>query len=824
MYGLGPRRRSLFTFVLAVVLSFYCSCPTLYADGESEEKNFAEKTDKINAPIVFYLEALDSYRYFPPTAGNIQRQIVLLKAQSRLTPNWELPWRLLYGIYRALGKTDEAIECIQKLLSLEPRNSYLQLQYIETFASRYQVLEAKEEYYRSLLSNPELNPDVQGYVNLKLAELSYEQYDWDSMRRYLDIAVRRCPYCLRAYDLYNELVVYDKGRNYSVDFILGLQIRRCVAQLELNPFDITAAIELARISSELNYPEGLDVWRDYIFKMAAKVGGDNYKLPKDVVFALAEAYINVGLGSKADELLELVRPLITSSTGPSIGGMTDTGIYSGNNISDVVKFLMLKALAEECKKLEGSAGSVDERFSLLRVSNRYVEELGKLVDSREHLESLSPDLISKVAIFYYLNVSDLSRAARLAELAYKKDSNSVLASLAYALILVDVGQVSKAEELVSRISASDNEPLYRLFMAKLKIASGEDRKKTLSFIEDSLRTVLYGIVRIKLNSLAAEYGIKGIMPNIDDSMEAIKVSVYKANRLVELSTDKLIDVNFNIVSDFSEGDIPQVVVSIKNISGVDLIIGDGGFISPYMDIVVGCGEDKEKGHLRIHFNGNRILPSDSKGITIKEPFWPIVSDVSQNKTFEDFISRLSSDIKFLDAEAEVSGIAYLPDARIVRIWKSRSIRCILPELSNQIAAMVLFKLNEADLPRDKIWNFARLVRLVLLRQDLLDYRDKIVDAIAKEIVRQTDPYILAPLVWACGHEDAIKNIKKEYLDNLFNALGRAVANKDWVVRLLAVDSIGGLQGSKARRLFEHLSEKDPYDLVRQLATAYLLLD
>ncbi len=725
---------------------------------------------------VFYTEAIQSYHsrmlsQTPVPPGVIQREIVLLKAQTKITPHWIKPWNALVDIYISLGQYNQAINGIEKLLHFNPYDSSIQIKFIQALLTRYQTMESESEFYQNVLKHYKFNPEVRSSIYLKLAELSYEVYEADRAKRYIQYALKEYPQNVGAYELYSQ-IISEGVKNINEDF--SWQIKENIARFEANPFDIIPAIELAKISAQLGLPKYVRMWSDCVFKIR-KEFASNTDLPDEMILQLAEAYTVANLPKEA---IKLLKSLKTYSEDANI------------------KLSMLMIIADSLR------GGKD-------ISRRYTAKLVELVDDKTRLDRLSAEMLSRLSLFFNFNLNDIKRSTRLATLAYKKDAQNPLSTIAYTLALIYGGEFKEARKIIDQVDK--RLPIGRLIWVKLLIAEGKiDEAKSL--IRNALKTVPYGFIRKEFVKIAKQYKVDVISPDLSEARKLLTEND-KIKKYLFLDHRKLLELKLSLKGQLSDGQVPKLSATCKNISGVTLISDTFGLIRPVVEITITAQSVNNNFIIEIPLNQRLILEPNNtvSNSSLLNLAIPVGKDM---ESFDSFIANISRRTRFITIGGKVYGTVLLPEPKRIVLCEFSPIKSLLPLIDGRTALSVIAQLRHNDLPAD-IWTLVRKIRWILISRNLRKYRDKLMSAIAYQIGNQTDTNRLSAFVWSAGFAGRGNA-------ELLNALGKCITHKSWLVRFFAVDTIGKLQGRGAEKLYRFVSEKDSSELVRQLATSYLL--
>jgi HEAT repeat protein len=112
------------------------------------------------------------------------------------------------------------------------------------------------------------------------------------------------------------------------------------------------------------------------------------------------------------------------------------------------------------------------------------------------------------------------------------------------------------------------------------------------------------------------------------------------------------------------------------------------------------------------------------------------------------------------------------------------------------------------------WDAAQLAKWILMKADLADRKPALIDDMLRQVSAECSDSTQAAFLWALRSAGDDPKI--------INAVAGRLQSKSWLVRLMAIDTLGKLQDKSAKKIFEFYAANDCDDLVRKLCAGYLL--
>jgi hypothetical protein len=731
-----------------------------------------------------FLEAWHLSQKDQPQAGDLQRQIVFLNAQTRLTPDWADPYRQLTDAYLQVGRMELAKKACQKYLVHQPLNVAGQMQLINIELQQYQMAEVRRQYLEQILnSRKDLLPEVISDLYRQLAQIAYENFQNDRAAKYLEFAIKRDGQNLKARQMIRNMVEADR----QADSLQALwaEIGEYQARVMTNPRDGYAAFKLGILAGKAGMPQLMQDWLAYAEKVRAAYDPTG-TWPETLTLEEAESNLAAGRPKAAVSLLEKYLSLTPPDTKPNQG--------SREYLQTQTRILLW-------------IGAVKLKDEKMARTQR--EWLDRLADLLKH-STVDPPQICLVSLFYsvYGEIGgkvNPAVALMLAQNALKAEPENRKAKLALALALARSGETKQSSALLTGLD-KPADPLIMLGQTLVQI----NNKKEIparDLLARALDKTPYGPLRECLVKMADRLALT-TRPVPDFS------KIQKLFKLVNpknLTFRNLCRLTVKTQGDFAKGETVEVIGTLVNTADFPITIGSGGIISPSCVVEIRTlPAGNTKFFLDIPIDSRQILPP-GKAITFTALLEQAVC-LDRKMNWDGFVPGLSGTPAVTDISLQGKIYTQVTLARTIEAIAAQSplVTFQTPQLTPALGSQLKTLLAE---PIKDPWPLARLCRWVLEAKSLKAHHASITDKMIgqlKTVNNETRP----AFAWAL--RSAVPN------PELFNALAGLLNSKDWFTRLMALDTLGQLQGKQAQNLFQAFAVKDPDDLVRQLSTGYLL--
>jgi hypothetical protein len=731
-----------------------------------------------------FLEAWHLYQKDQPQAGDLQRQIVFLTAQTQLTPDWAEPYRQLTDCYLQVGRMELAKKACQKYLVHQPLNVAGQMQLINIELQQYQMAEVRRQYLEQILNGrKDLLPEVISDLYRQLAQIAYENFQNDRAAKYLEFAIKRDVQNLRARQIIRSMVEADK----QADSLQALwaEIGEYQARVMTNPRDGYAAFKLGTLAGKAGMSQLMQDWLEYAEKVRAAYDSTG-TWPETLTLEAAESNLAAGQPKAAASLLEKV----LSATPPE----TKPNQSSREYLQTQARILLW-------------IGAVQLKDEKLARTQR--EWLDRLADLLKH-STADPAQLCLVSLFYsvYGEIGgkvNPAVALALAQNAIKAEPENRKAKLALALALARSGETKQSLALLTGLD-KPADPLIMLGQILVQI----NNKKEIparDLMAKALDKTPYGPLRECLVKMADRLALTTRL--VPDFSKIHKL--FKQVNPKTLTFQDFCRLTLKTRGEFAKGETVEVTGTLVNTTDFPLTIGPGGIISPSCVIEIQTiPAGNTKFFLDIPIDSRQILPP-GKALTFTALLEQAVC-LDRKMNWDGFVSGLSGTpaVKEISLQGKIYSQVTLARTTEAISAQSPLVTLQTPQLTPALASQIAGLLTE---PIQDPWPLARLCRWVLETKSLQAHHTSITEKMIGQL--KTGNNELRPaFAWAL--RSAVPDA------DLFNALAGQLNSKDWFTRLMTLDTLGQLQGKRAQNLFQAFAVKDPNDLVRQLSTGYLL--
>ncbi|MFA5863084.1 MAG: HEAT repeat domain-containing protein [Phycisphaerae bacterium] len=741
-----------------------------------------------------YLDAVHLFQKENPQTADIQRQIVLLNAQTRLTPDWLLPYRQLIDIFLQIGRLDQALIADQKYMAHQNQNAFAQLQRINIELPLYQTAEARRQFLEQAVNDNNLLPEVISEIYYGLAQIAWQNYENERAKKYLEFAIKRVGQNLKAYRMLRMIAAADKNAGPIQN--LYEQIRETQAMVMVNPLDAQAVLQMAILAGKAGLVDQMQTWRNEAEDIRKTFTPDQ-NWPDNLKLDLAESLLAVNQPKKALALLLQLLPGLATTT-PATKPATDS------NFPNEIRARILIMLSAQ-------------KFGSRQMVAQHRQWLDQFAESEAKQTTASPDTLALASIFYSVYGDELINAGSnpilvltLAQKAVKIGPENPAAKIALAIALAKSGVDKEASKLIKDLDQPANPfiMLTQIFIHVNKNQLPQARELLVKSLANSpcgpLRDALLNLApKIKLNNPPTLNfaGIEQLYKQFDPEYFKLPPQYQKICKLDLASR-----------GDLSKGQSVELTATLTNLGRVALTIGPDSTITPECVVEIQpVPSDNTSFFIYIPIEARQIL-SPNKTISQSALLGQAVSPNSKLQ-WDRFIANHKNQIKQVSVQAKVYTTVMAAKPVEILLAQSASLKIDLPKIDRKSAASVTESLKELAI-RDP-WDLANLAHWHLLAEDIKDQHPALVSALVNQLQKSKTSNILAASAWALRFAPNPDSA-------LFNALGKHLNSKDPLTRLMVLDTLGQLQGKTAQPLFQVYAVKDPDNLVRQLSAGYLL--
>ncbi|NLE28043.1 MAG: hypothetical protein GX629_00055 [Phycisphaerae bacterium] len=728
-----------------------------------------------------YLEA-QAVSYFPSLSrADIQRQLVLLSSQSRLTPSWPPIYREIAEISLNIGRGDLAERALRKFHSLQNNSVMAQLELINLEVRGISTIEGRRQYLENKLKQTDLLPEVISDIYRQLAQISWQNFENERARKYLDLAIRRVPQNLSAHELLRRIVRSD----HTTTPIRELEVRigELQGRLMTNPFDAQAAIEMAVICGKINVPERMRFWLDYSNRLGS-VTDDLVAWPIDLRLEVAESFLAIGDPERAVKILTalLAQPTSLPATSPSEN-------------ADPYPLLHARVL------LALAAGKLGDNNIVAKQHEQLLEFADKVL-AQKHGPASSV-ILAVIYFTLYAEQPDYLRAVSLARIARQTSPNDPMTAIALALPLAIIGEGVESEALLNE-SREPNHPLVLSARAFIE-SNKKNSDKARELLTRAAMVTPYGPLHDYLLKAAERLGVsipeKPALGDLDR-----KIDQFDARYLSLATGEKLVgEITLNARGRLDRGQLVDLEVAFTNRSEVPLAVGPGSLIHPFFVLEFTPVNSRTK-------NFVYYLPIEARQILEPGKSIDATMLLDQIEGWDDFVIQRDPAISRVTLQARLMTIVPFGKTSTVTLAQSPIVAIELPTLDRSSAQGLIERLNKPVL--NDSWGAARLARYFLRSPGLQDRHAAIIDGMLKQLDVKNPDSTRTAFIWA------MRTARPD--EPIINALASQLKSKNWFVRFMTLDTLGVLQGKTANKLFEFYAADDCDELVRQLSTGYLL--
>jgi tetratricopeptide (TPR) repeat protein len=731
-----------------------------------------------------YLEARSLSHVQTPQRADAQRQLVLLLAQARLTPSWPLVYREIADVSLKIGRGDFADRALRKYHTLQTNSVMAQLELINLELQGLANTEGRRQYLENKLQQTDLLPEVISDIYRQLAQISWQNYETERARKYLDLAIRRLPQNLVAWESLYRIVRSDKNATPIQE--LEVRTGQTAARLMTNPFDASAALAMAILSGKVRDAERMRFWLDYAHHLKP-IDKDLAAWPVDLRLEAAESFLAIEEPQRAATILTSILSS-RSSTQPTTA--TADGI-------DDYTILHARILRVAAARQLNDPTTLHTQHDLL---TRDAHELQTRSDA-----PANESILTAIYLTLYTDRPDYLQAITLAKRAMEKSPDDPLASIALALPLAISGETHQASQLLDK-AREPNHPLTLLARAFIE-SNHKNTDKAKEFLNRGAQNTPYGPLREVLITTARrlnlpeppEPDIKGIR-QILNKFGTRYLALTTGNRSIG-------DLSLKTRGNLSRGQIVDLNLAFTNRTPVPLAVGPGSLISPYIVLEFRPAGSPADGKRFVHY-----LPIETRQILEPGKTIEAAEVLNAIRGWEEFITHRNPAIRQVTVQASLVATVPFNPTTVVKLAQSPAVTLDLPTLDRKNAEEWIEQLKTPVL--NNPWQAAQLVYWLTQTPKLQNQKSALIDGMLRQLDSKSPESTRSAFLWA------LRAAKSD--PRVINALASQLKAKKWFIRFMALDTLGRLQGKDANKLFEFYAGNDCDELVRQLSAGYLL--
>jgi hypothetical protein len=731
-----------------------------------------------------YLEARQISHMPSLQRADIQRELVFLSAQTRLTPSWSRPYRDIADVALRVGRDDLAYRALLKYQSLRHNIIMAQLELINLELQGLFNVENRRQYLENKLNERELLPEVISDIYRQLAYISWQNFETERAKKYLNLAIRRVPQNMAAYELLRQIVEADK--NVSPIEELEVRTEEIQGKLMTNPYDAQSAIEMAIVCGKAGESEPMKFWLDEVERLVGK--GKGWSIwPRDLRLELAESFLAIGKPNQAVEVLKgILQPATVSTSTPSTKP-TETE-------NNVLRSHLLLSLATKAMN-DNTTAKAQETYLRQYADNAIAQKKGET----------SSLILCAIYWTLYSDHPDYLRAISLARIAREAEPGNSMTAMALALPMAISGEVNQSSKLLDE-SHEPNHPLVLLAKAFIE-SNKKNQARAKELLALCVKNTPYGPLR---DVVIATAGRLNLPVSAEPDLSAIREKIRKFDaRYPAITTgEKTIgDLTLSIRGKLTRGQIVDLHIEFTNKTPIPLALGPGSLIEPYFVLEFRPASNRGNTKSFVHYvtiDARQILET-GKSIDADEV-------LNQIDGWDEFVIRRDQSIAQVTVNAKLVTTLPLKNQSMIVLAESPAAMLDLPKLDAKNADELIRRLS-GPIGNDP-WDTAQLAKWILMKADLADRKSALIDGMLRQLSADCSDSTQAAFIWAlqsAGNDPKV-----------INAVAERLKSKSWLVRLMAIDTLGKLQGKAAKKIFEFYAANDCDDLVRKLCAGYLL--
>jgi len=262
--------------------------------------------------------------------------------------------------------------------------------------------------------------------------------------------------------------------------------------------------------------------------------------------------------------------------------------------------------------------------------------------------------------------------------------------------------------------------------------------------------------------------------------------------------------------DLAQGDFVRVEAVLENTGKIPLSLAPGSFVDPTVVVAI-TPEDSNVPpcYLRIDLDARQVL---EPGRSVSAAALLDAAQTADGLFWPEYVIRYGQMLSRPVIRGEVSGTVVVAEVQPVVLIESEASGPEIPPMTDQRLAELSETLAHPDATG---WTWGNLAALYLRDPRFQEATQGLVGAMTERLT-DADAETTAVLAFGLRHAEGTPAV--------FNALAAVLSRPGWLDRLTALDSVGQLQGPAAKPLYDYYARNDADPLVRQLATAYLLME
>lgn len=740
--------------------------------------------------VALYLEAVGGQVAADDDAGAVQRKLVLLRAAARVDPHVQEVYEHLAATSLEIGRTDVAEWAMRSFLGNAGRHALMRLQLIGLELNGLETVEAKRDRLeQTLADDPGLVAEVRSDAYRQLAGLAWQGYDAGRARRFLEQALEATEHNLKAQQMLTELVLADEKSH--VEQRLDSRVRGLLAAVSANPLNEQAYTELAVLAGRAGLAVEFEFWLEARRRLLLHLKEPDGFGPQERL-TLAESALAAGLAMVARDL---AIPLIESAT----TGPTTRPEGPGTSVSPAVQAQARVVLAVASHGLGDETGLAEQEAWFKGV---YADLLSN--------KQVSPAVAAVAGVYAAVHGQTFDNptlaALRLGNYACKAGgSRDNLAVLASALAHGRAAESKRAYELLDGLT-DGRVPLAVLARVWAQLAENKPGPATTT-LRRVLREVGPGPIRDRLVAIWQDISKKSA-PRPDFSGVSRRLEGWdRGVLLVPYRPGDSCGVRVRAVGDLGAGDFVRLHVTLTNVGRVPVVLGPASLVDPQATVEVRVtGSQPERFTIPVSLNGRQILGPGERVVG-----WAFLDQARSQAgvAWRDYLAGVER-IDGIAVRAVIGSTISGPAGGTMALVSSDAAAVKVGGGKHQTLAGLR---DDLARPGGVTWGWANRAVRLMTHAGMARQADALTDAMVRAIGERTsDEATVVAYV--------LRYAKRSGL--VLNALAGKLNDRSWLCRLVALDSVGRLEGPAAEALYQHYAQRDRDAMVRQLATAYIL--
>lgn len=718
------------------------------------------------------------YAMSPMVSGrNEDAEIILsyLEAAARVDPSHPDAYLWQYDMLTALGRQREAVLALTRYSELRPEDVSARLKTIQLRLGLLQTLELRRAFCEDGLAQPKLPPLVKAELSYQLALIYFAQLDDERGDAALDRALEACPEHVAARMLREERARPAGEGPSPIDGML--------ASLALNPLQPDVIWSVAQQLDAAGLHHDAITWFERALKLFP-VSDASFQASAAMRIEVAAAYLSAG---RPTDAMQACQQAIDAEP------------------RAVNARLMMLHIARELSRGDLAA----EQIARIR---QVYDDLAPMIEAAKAGRSAA-----EIALFYAWYDPQPEKAKHWIDLAESYEPGLPLTQIATGLLALTEHRNADAIEKLEP-QAADNQTAA-LGLADALIASDrqDDAVQVLRAAAARLRTgPIYALLVKRLASLGQSMDESPAGPAMARALKAFDDGVFA---LAEDPSAVLSIEGWMANATPRFGEPWRCVVRIKNTGQRPVHLGAAGLLSPQILVSIEIAGDRTLSLPAYLWMSADWMPVLSPGESVEVSQ---TIDVGPLRHFLDACpqARLDASVNLIvDAVPDASG-AWVPSRAGRALPPIRVTREALKP-DDGLLSRLFAGVSDSD-PTARIVSGCALVGL-LAEQQMAKGRapgyarasiddDRAMSVVLSLVRQDSSPHVRARVL------DALRSYSLGPRE--LPVVAGLLSDRSWLVRLLAVATLGEQQGRAFLPVLRGIGQNDPDRLLRQFCVSY----